>query len=530
MTPIMKSLGRRKGKAMNDKPKRRSRGGGREARRELRSSQAQNVSNKPYIKRNIPIYDLVSDEVCEMIEENAAIILEEIGIDFRDDPEALSILKSNGCDVNGERVRFPRGLCKKWIAYAPAQFTQYARNKNNSVEIGGNNTVFAPVYGPPFIRSLDGERRYATIKDFQDIVKLAYMSPGIHHSGGTVCEPVDLPVTKRHLEMNYSHMRLSDKPFMGSVTAPERAKDTIDMAKILFGEEFVNNNTVMISLINANSPMTWDGTMLGALKEYARSKQAVITTPFILSGAMAPVTPVGVLAQTLAEAMSGITFAQMVNPGTPVVFGSFASSISMQSGAPTFGTPEPALVLFAAAKLARRLGVPFRSGGSLNGAKIPDAQAAIESLNTLWPTVLGGVNFVLHAAGWLEGGLVSDIRKFVIDADQCSAMSVLTEGPDISENGQAMDAIREVGPGQHFLGCDHTQKNFETAFWTSKVSDNTTFEQWSSEGETNQMDRAGKIAKNLLENYVPPEIDPATDEELRSFIEKKKEKLPNAEA
>jgi trimethylamine--corrinoid protein Co-methyltransferase len=514
---------------MNDKSRKRSRGGGREARRELRSSQALNTKNKPYIKRNIPVYDLVSDEVCEMIEENALTILEEIGIDFRDDAEALSILKSNGCDVKGERVRFPRGLCHKWIAHAPAQFTQYARNKNNSVEIGGNNTVFAPVYGPPFIRSLDGERRYATIKDFQDIVKLAYMSPGIHHSGGTVCEPVDLPVTKRHLEMNYSHMRLSDKPFMGSVTAPERARDTIDMAKILFGDDFVKNNTVMISLINANSPMTWDGTMLGALKEYARSNQAVITTPFILSGAMAPVTPVGVLAQTLAEAMSGITFAQMINPGTPVVFGSFASSISMQSGAPTFGTPEPAIVLFAAAKLARRLGVPFRSGGSLNGAKIPDAQAAIESLNTLWPTVLGGVNFVLHAAGWLEGGLVSDIRKFIIDADQCSAMSVLTEGPDVTANGQAMDAIREVGPGQHFLGCNHTQKNFEKAFWTSKVSDNTTFEQWSSEGETNHMDRAGVIAKRLLEEYTPPEIDPSIDEELRSFIDKKKEELPNTE-
>jgi len=515
---------------MSEKNRRRSRGGGREARRELRISQEANVIKKPYIKRNIPVYDLVSDEVCELIEENAETILEEIGIDFRDDPEALGILKSNGCDVKGERVRFPRGLCRKWIANAPSQFTQHARNQKNSVEIGGNNTVFAPVYGPPFIRSLDGERRYATIKDFEDIVKLAYLSPGIHHSGGTVCEPVDLPVTKRHLEMNYTHMRFSDKPFMGSVTAPERARDSIEMANILFGKEFVAKNTVMINLINANSPMTWDGTMLGALKEYARANQAVITTPFILSGAMAPVTPIGVLAQTLAEAMSGIAFAQMINPGTPVVFGSFASSISMQSGAPTFGTPEPAMVLFSAAKLARRLGVPFRSGGSLNGAKIPDAQAALESLNTLWPTVLGGVNFVLHAAGWLEGGLVSDLRKFIIDADQCSAMSVFVEGPDISENGQAMEAIRQVGPGQHFLGCDHTQKNFETAFWTSKVSDNVTFEQWFSEGEKTQMERAGEIAKTLLDNYKPPEIDSSIDEELRSYIEKRKEELPNTEA
>ena len=513
---------------MTENSKRRSRGGGREARRELRKSKGA-LPSKPYINRKIPVYDLISDEVAELIEENADIILEEIGIEFRDDPEALSILKLNGCDVKGERVRFPRGLCKKWIAHAPSQFTQHARNSKKSVEIGGNNTVFAPVYGPPFIRSLDGERRYATISDFKDIIKLAYMSPGIHHSGGTVCEPVDLPVTKRHLEMNYSHMRLSDKPFMGSVTSPERALDTIEMAKIVFGKDFLSNNTVMISLINANSPMTWDGTMLGALKTYARAGQAVITTPFILSGAMAPVTPVGVLAQTLAEAMSGMAFAQMINPGTPVVFGSFASSISMQSGAPTFGTPEPAMVLFAAAKLARRLGVPFRSGGGLNGSKIPDAQAASETMNTLWPTVLGGVNFVLHSAGWLEGGLVSDLRKFVIDADQCSALCTLAEGPDISENGQAMDAIREVGPGQHFLGCDHTQKNFETAFWTSTVSDNTTYEQWSAEGEETHMDRAGKIAKKMLEEYEMPYIDIAVDEELRSFIDKKKEELPNAE-
>ena len=513
---------------MSENQKRRTRSGGRQARRELRASK-DITFGKPFINRKIPVFDLISDEVAELIEENADIILEEVGIEFRDDKEALDILKSNGCDVKGERVRFPRGLCRKWIKNAPSQFTQFARNPKKSVQIGGNNTVFAPVYGPPFVRALDGERRYATIKDFRDIVKLAYLSPGIHHSGGTVCEPVDLPVTKRHLEMNYAHMRLSDKPFMGSVTSPERAQDTIDMAKILFGKEFLSKNIVMISLINANSPMTWDGTMLGALKVYARARQAVITTPFILSGAMAPVTPVGVLAQTLAEAMSGMAFAQMVNPGTPVVFGSFASSISMQSGAPTFGTPEPAMVLFAAAKLARRLGVPFRSGGNLNGAKIPDAQAASESLNTLWPSLLGGVNFVLHAAGWLEGGLVSDFRKFVIDADQCSAMVTLADGPDISENGQAMDAIREVGPGQHFLGCDHTQKNFETAFWTSTVSDNKTFEQWSAEGEATQMERAGEIAKKMLDNYSSPEIDKSKDDELREFIDKKMEELPDTE-
>ena len=241
----------------------------------------------------------------------------------------------NGCEIKGERARFPRGLCRSWISKAPSQFTQFARNPSRSVKIGGNNTVFAPVYGPPFVRALDGERRYAQIEDFRNFVKLAFLCPGIHHSGGTVCEPVDLPVTKRHLEMSYAHIKYSDKPFMGSVTSAERAEDTVKMANIVFGDDFVQKNTVLISLINANSPMTWDSTMLGALKVYARANQAVITTPFILSGAMAPVTPVGVLAQTLAEAMSGMAFAQMVKAGSPVVFGSFASSTAQTYPAST---------------------------------------------------------------------------------------------------------------------------------------------------------------------------------------------------
>ena len=508
---------------MNEKNSRRVRGG-RNARRELRSKKTSDFG-KPYIERKIPIYDLLSDEASEIIEANADKILEEIGIDFKDDKEALEILKSNGCDVKGERVRFPKGLCREWIKNAPPEFIQHARNSNRSVKIGGSNTVFAPVYGPPFVRALDGVRRYAKIEDFRNLIKLAYLSPGIHHSGGTVCEPVDLPVAQRHLEMNYSHIKYSDKPFMGSVTSPERAKDTVEMVKILFGEDFINKNTVLISLINANSPMTWDATMLGALKEYALSNQAVITTPFILSGAMAPVTAAGVLAQTLAEAMSGIAFTQMIRKGSPVIFGSFASSISMQSGAPTFGTPEPSMVLFSAAKLARRLGVPFRSGGSLNAAKIPDAQSASESSNTLWPSLLGGVNFVLHAAGWLEGGLVSDYAKFIIDADQCHAMTILAEGPDLSENAQAMDAIKQVGPGNHFLGCDHTQQNFETAFWNSNVSNNTTFEQWSSEGERTQNERAISVAEKMLHEYEEPEIEVSIDESLKEYMTKKKEKM-----
>ena len=507
--------------------RRSRRGGGRDARRTLRGNASAEIT--PFLVRHIPPVDMLTDEAAEAIEEAAEIVLEEIGIDFRDDPEALEILKGVGCDIKGERVRFPRGLARQLCQTAPSHFTQYARNPQRNVEIGGNNTVFAPVYGPPFVRDLDGERRYAKIEDFSNFVKLVYMLPGLHHSGGTVCEPVDLPVTKRHLDMIYTHMRYSDKPFMGSVTAPERAQDTVEMCKILFGDNFVGPNCVTVSLINANSPMTWDEMMLGSLKVYARAGQGVVISPFILAGAMSPVSVAGTLVQTLAEAMSGIAFAQAVNPGAPCIFGSFASSISMQTGAPTFGTPEPAKVLYGCAKLARRLGVPFRSGGSLTGAKTVDAQAAYESAHTLLPTVLGGVNFTLHSAGWLEGGLVADFAKLILDADQLTMMDSMVSGIDVSENGLALNALREAGPGQHFLGNAHTQANFETAFWRSSMTDNKTFEQWDIEGCIESEERARARAREMLASYQAPELDPAIDEALKDYIQSRKISLPDSE-
>ena len=502
-------------------------GGGKAARRATRSGGG--IEQLRYITRDVPYYEVLTEEGLSLIEQNADTILEEIGVEFRDDPEALQIWKDAGAEVEGERVRIPRGMARKLIQdNAPRTFTQHARNSERSVQIGGNNTVFAPVYGPPFVRTLDEGRRYATLADFENIVKLVYTSRGLHHSGGTVCEPVDVPVNKRHLDMIYTHVKYSDKPFMGSVTAPERAEDSVEMAKLVFGADFVDNNVCLINLINANSPMTWDGTMLGALKAYARAGQACICTPFILAGAMAPVTIAGTLAQTLAEAMAGMAFAQLVRPGAPVVFGSFASSISMQSGAPTFGTPEPALVLYGASALARRLGVPFRSGGSLCGSKTPDAQAAYESANTLLPTVLAGVNFTLHSAGWLEGGLVSCLEKLVMDADQLAMMHAMLRGVDLSENGQAMDAIREVGPGSHYLGATHTQNNFQTAFFRSDIADNNSFEQWESEGGLDAFQRANALWKKRLEHYDQPYLDPAIDEALKDYIQRKKDSMPDS--
>ena len=466
---------------------------------------------------------MLDQEALELIEHNAETVLEEIGIEFRDFPRALALWQDAGADVAGERVRFPRGLCRSLVqATAPREYTQHARNPKRSTVIGGDRTVLVPAYGSPFVHDLDQGRRYATLADFQNFVRLGYMSPGLHHSGGTVCEPVDIPVNKRHLDMVYSHIRYSDKPFMGSVTQPDRAEDTLAMARLLFGEDFITRKTVLTSLINANSPLTFDATMLGAATVYAENNQATVISPFLLAGAMSPVTVAGTLTQILAEALAGMAYVQLVRPGAPVVFGTFAAAVSMQSGAPTFGTPEPSLILYGAGQLARRLGVPFRSGGGLCAAKIPDAQAAYESANTLQTAALAGVNFMLHTAGWLEGGLAMGYEKFIMDADQANMIAILLQGVDLSENSQALDALREVGPGSHFLGAAHTLANFETAFYRSSIADNNSFEQWELDGSLDAAKRANGIWKRMLREYEAPALDPAINEALVDFINRRK--------
>jgi trimethylamine--corrinoid protein Co-methyltransferase len=501
------------------------RSGGRAGRAAARAASV--IERVPYLTRTMTPFEILSEESLQAIEYTADTVLEEVGVEIRDFPEALPMFAAAGAMVDGTRVRFPRGMCREIVSKnAPASYVQHGRNPQNNVVIGANHTVFAPNYGSPFVHDLDNGRRYATLTDFQNFVKLAYSSPWLHHSGGTVCEPVDVPVSKRHLDMVYSHLKYSDKPFMGSVTAGSRAQDSVDLARIGFGGD-LQDRTVMTSLINASSPLVWDGTMLAAAKVYAENNQACIITPFILAGAMAPSTSAGVAVQTLAEALAGMTFTQIVRPGAPVVFGSFASSMSMQTGAPTFGTPEPALVLYTVGALARRLGVPFRSGGSLTASKLPDAQAAYESANTLQPTVLGGVNFVLHAAGWLEGGLAIGYEKFVLDCDQLGMMHTFVRGLDVSENGLALDALRTNPPGNHFLGTAHTLANFETAFYRSDTSDNSSFEQWSEEGGLDAAQRANALWKRRLAEYEAPALDPAIDEAMLDFIARRKSELPD---
>ncbi len=508
------------GRMNHEQTRRRTGGAARRAERTTLKIEAAQV-----IERAIPNLELLSSEAVEMIEEGAETLLSEVGVNFVENPAALERWREAGADVEGERVRLPRGLARSLCATAPATFVQQARNPERNVTIGGRNLVLAPVYGPPFFRDRDGGRRYATIDDFRLLVKLAYMSKSLHHSGGTVCEPTDLPVSQRHLDMLHAHMTLSDKPFMGAVTEPSRAEDSVEMARILFGEERMGQGPVLTSLININSPLTFDATMMGALETYAAAGQACIVSPFIVGGAMSPVTIAGTLAQLLAEVMAGVAYAQLVRPGAPVIFGAFVTSIDMGSGAPTFGTPEASMITYAAGQLARRLGLPFRSGGAFTGSKRLDAQAAYELANSLNAALLSGVNFMLHSCGWLEGGLVASPEKFVADADQLGILHRLAGGIAVNDDEMALEAFREVGPGGHFLGCFHTQSHYRSAFWRSEVLDFRPFEAWSEAGEPDTEQLAAARVERLLRAYEAPALDPSVREALDAFVTKRKSEV-----
>ena len=502
--------------------------GGRAARNRERA--AATAPRAPYIQRKLGSFNVLDEEGLSLVELNADKLLQEIGMEFKDDPEILDIFRAAGAAVRDTRVRFEPGMCRHIIqATAPRQFLQHARNPANSVMIGGDNTVLCPSWGPPFVHDLDRGRRYASFKDFQDLVKLHQSLPQLHHSGGVVCEPVDLPANKRHLDMLYTHIRFSDRPFMGAFIGAERAGDAIEMAKILFGEPFLRDNAVLYCVSNTNAPLVLDANMSGALKTYARARQPVACTPWTLAGAMSPCTVAGTLTQVLAEALACLCLVQLIEPGAPCLMGSFASTMSMQSGAPTFGTPEAAKMVLASGQLARRLGVPLHTVGTLSASKLPDAQAEQEATWGLLMAMFAGANLINHATGWLEGGLVTSFEKTVIDADLCGKVAAFFEGIDLSENAFALEAIREVGPGAHFLGSAHTQANFRSAFHRSESSDNNAFEQWQAEGGLDTAQRANARWKKLLRDYRDPGLDPAIDEALKAFIAQRKAAMPDAD-
>lgn len=501
--------------------------GGRAARRRLRSHAAA-LHAAPYILRNIPTYDVLSEENLVRIEEAADRILAEIGIEFRGDPVALDHWKRAGAKVDGDRVRVEPGMLRELLKTAPREFVQHARNPARSVKIGGDGVVFSPAYGSPFVMDLDRGRRYGTIEDFRNFVKLAYATPWLHHSGGTICEPVDVPVNKRHLDMTYAHIRFSDKAFMGSITSEERAEDSIEMARILFGRDFVDGNCVILGNVNVNSPLVWDATMTTSLRAYARANQAAVVVPFILGGAMGPVTNAGAIAQAHAETMAGCALAQLERPGAPVIYGNFLSSMSLRSGSPTFGTPEPAIGSQVVGQLARRLGLPLRCSGNFTTSKLPDAQAMTEGTMSMLAAVHCGANFILHSAGFLDGLLSMSYEKFMLDVDLCGALHTYLAGVVVDDNQLALDAFREVGPGGHFFGCGHTLANYEAAFWDSELADNEPFEKWEAAGSLDAATRANARWKKTLAEYEAPPLDEGIDAALRDFIARRKASMDDA--
>lgn len=487
----------------------------------------------PYIIRGIPTFDLVGEESLAKIETTADRILAEIGIEFRDDPETVELFRAAGGEVTALtseswNVKFAPGMIREILKTAPASFTQHARNPSKSVQIGGDAVVFAPSYGSPFVMDLDKGRRYGTIEDFQNFIKLAQSSPWLHHSGGTICEPTDIPVNKRHLDMVYSHIKYSDRAFLGSITAAERAKDSVDMARIVFGHEFMDKNCVVMGNFNTTSPLVLDGVTTAGIRAYASANQGSIHLPFLLGGAVSPLTMAGSVAQALAESMVSCALTQLVRPGAPAILAAFLSSMSLRSGSPTFGTPEPALGSLVMGQLARRLNLPLRCAGNFSTSKLPDAQAMQQSMMSMMSAVQGGANYILHSAGFLDGLLSMSYEKFMLDTDVCGAMHAYLNGIKVDEETLAFDALAEKGPGEHLFSTQHTMRHYKTAYYDSALDDNQPWETWDEQGEIDMATRANVRWKKTLEEYQAPPLDEGIDEALTEFMDKKKTSMEDA--
>jgi len=473
---------------------------------------------------SLPRYEILSEDAMAVLDRGWRRIVSEIGIEFLLD-EALEEFRKAGQKVEGNKVLLDPEFLLEQVAKAPREFDLQARNPERTAHIGGDHMVFASVYGCPFIREGD-VRREATMNDFENLVKLSQAFPELDSPGGTICEPNDRPLDSRHLDMVYALQTLSDKPYMGSVTSGPNAADTIRMGEILFGgREAIERAPVSISLINVNSPLRYDDRMLSALVEYARAGQAVIVTPFLLMGAMSPVSIPSTLAQQMAEALAGIALVQLIRPGSPVVFGSFLSNTDMQSGSPSFGTPESAVGLLCTGQIARSFRLPWRSGGGLNSSQTVDAQAAYESLMTMLPTFLAGANFVLHSAGWLEAGLVSCYEKFIVDIEILRQLKHEFTPIDFDDEALAFGAHEEVGAGGHFLGAAHTLERFRECFYRPLLSSTENFERWQKNGGRDTTARAGEIWRKTLEEYEQPPLDDALRDELKEYVDRRRTEL-----
>src|SRR6202142_1407687 len=471
----------------------------------------------------MPRYEILDEAAMAELDRGWRRIVSELGVDFLH-PEALAALEAEGQKVEGQLVKLDPDWILEQVAKAPREFELQARNPERNIHVGGKHMAFGAVYGCPFV-SEGIERREATYADYENLVRLAQAFPQLDTPGGTICEPNDKPLDSRHLDMVYALLALSDKPFMGSVTSGPNALDTIAMCEMVFGKESLEAAPATISLINVNSPLRYDDRMLSALLEYARANQALVITPFLLMGAMSPVSVAASLAQQVAEALAGIALVQTIRPGCPVVFGSFLSNTDMQSGSPSFGTPESAVGLFCTGQIARHYKLPFRAGGALTSSQTVDAQAAYEAAMTLWPTFLAGTNFVMHSAGWLESGLVSCYEKFIIDIELLRMLRVEFTPLEIDEAALAFDAHLEVGHGGHFLGAEHTMERFRECFYRPLLSSTANYERWVRLGAQGAPEGAGEICAKTLDEYQQPPLDEPVRAELEEFVTRRRTEL-----
>ncbi len=475
-------------------------------------------------RNTMPRYEVLSEDAMSKLDNGWRRLVTEIGVEFMSE-RALALFREAGQKVVDNTVFLDPDFVLAQVAKAPREFDVHARNPENSVHIGGDAMAFGAVYGPPFVRAGD-VRRDATMEDFRNFSRLAQSFPALDSAGGVVCEPNDTPLDSRHLDMTYALQTLTDKMYMGNVVSGPNAVDTIAMGSILFGgREVIEQNPVSISLINCNSPLRWDDRMLDALFEYSAANQPVVLTPFILMGAMSPVTIPAALVQQMAEALSGIALSQLIRPGCPIIFGSFLSNIDMQSGSPVFGTPESAIGLFCTGQIARHFGLPFRSGGGLTSSQVPDAQAGYEAAMTMIPTFLAGTNWVMHSAGWLEGGLVAGFEKFIVDIELLQMLKVEFTPLEINEDTLAFGAHEEVGHGGHFLGAMHTMERFRTCFYRPLLSSSDNYERWMRNGGNDTAARATKIYKAKLEAYTEPPLDDAIRAELQEYVIRRRAEL-----
>ncbi|WP_343116612.1 trimethylamine methyltransferase family protein [Ostreiculturibacter nitratireducens] len=510
-----------------DAVERKVRAGGRGARRAMRA--APDFGMLPALERNLPLCEMMDEEQVARIDDASMAILEDVGVVFRDEI-ALEDWRRAGADVRGETVHLDRGLVRELIATIPSGWTYRARNPERSLPFGGKHSIFVPMTGAPFLRDLDDVRRWPTVADLNMFHKLSHMSPALHSTAHHIVEPMDMKVSHRHLHITYSSMKYSDKTFMGMTTSGKNAEDVMDMCEILFGRDVMEATPVVTGNCNGNSPLVWDETMLSAMRAFCRRNQPVLCSPFVLGGANTPASVAPAVAQLNAEALSALAYTQVIRKGCPAIYGHYLSTVSMKSGAPMAGTPEISLMNYMIGQMARFYGVPWRTSNNLGGAKTFDAQAGYESAMTMNAVLHAGANYIWHSAGWNEAGMHCSVAKFVVDAEMCAMGYRMAEGIRWDDFEEGLAAVRDIGPGGHYLGHPHTQANFERAFFMPKLFDNNSIEQWQAEGALEITERALQYAKKLLREYEEPKLDEGIDEALRDYIARREREIPAVDA